>query len=271
MKKKTIGIVAKKLNHSLSPLIHNYWSKIHKNNFVYKKFEVEENKIDVFFNNYKKDKNFIGFNVTIPYKEKFISLCDKVSTRAKKIGSVNLIYKQNNKIFGDNTDVIGFEKTFKSIKINNTETVLLIGAGGAARSILYFLNKKNIENIDIFASSLKRVNDVSNNFKLKNFTNNSKHLRKNYDLIINASSAGMTHSNRVNRNILKLVKKTKGVIDIIYNPTDTELLNEAKKHTKKAIGGLLMLVEQAKPSYEIWTRKKIKIDDKIYKILLNKI
>ena len=271
MRKKKIGIVAKKLNHSLSPLIHNYWSKIQKNNFVYKKFEVEENKIDVFFNNYRNDKNFIGFNVTIPYKERFINLCDKVSIRAKKIGSVNLIYKQNNKIFGDNTDVIGFEKTFKSIEIDNIKTVLLIGAGGAARSILYFLNEKNIENIDIFASSLKRVNDVSKNFRFKNFTNVSKHLRNNYDLIINASSAGMTHSNRVNRNILKLVKKTKGVIDIIYNPTDTELLIEAKKHTKKAIGGLLMLVEQAKPSYETWTRKKIKIDDKIYKILLKKI
>ena len=271
MEKKKIGIVARKLNHSLSPLIHNYWSKVHKNNFVYKKFEIKENKIDLFFDNYKKEKNFIGFNITIPYKEKFINLCDKVSTRAKKIGSVNLIYKQDNKIYGDNTDVIGFEKTFKFLKIKNTKTVLLIGAGGAARAILYFLNKKNIINIDIYASSLKRANNISKNFKFKNFTNNSEHLKNNYDLIINASSAGMSHNNKINRNILKLVKNTKGIIDIIYNPIDTELLIEAKKHNKKAIGGLLMLIEQAKPSYEIWTRKKIKLDDKIYQILLNKI
>ena len=96
MNKKKIGIVAKKLNHSLSPLIHNYWSR--NNNFIYRKYEVQEKNIDKFFYNYRKDKLFVGFNITIPYKENFIDLCDKITARAKKIGSVNLIYKkkQNN-------------------------------------------------------------------------------------------------------------------------------------------------------------------------------
>ena len=117
MIKKKIGIVAKKLDHSLSPLIHNYWSKKNKNKFIYRKYEVKEKNIDRFFRNYKKDKLFVGFNITIPYKENFISFCDKVTTRAKKIGSINLIYKKNKIIFGDNTDVIGFSKTFSSLKL----------------------------------------------------------------------------------------------------------------------------------------------------------
>ena len=271
MIKKKIGIVAEKLNHSLSPMIHNYWSKKYKCNFLYKKYEIDEKKLEKFFHNYKRDKNFIGFNITIPYKEKFIDLCDKVSLRAKKIGSVNLIYKKGNMIYGDNTDVIGFGKIFNLLDIKKTKTVLIIGAGGASRAILYFLNKKYIENIDIFAKSFRRREGLSKNFKFKNFTNKTTLLKKKYDLIINASNAGMSHGNKINRNILRLVKKTKGVIDIVYNPLETDLLKEAKKHNIKSIGGLIMLVEQAKPSFEIWSKKDIEIDDKIYRSLISKI
>ena len=271
MIKKKIGIVAEKLNHSLSPMIHNYWSKKYNCNFLYKKYEVDEKKIEKFFYNYKGDKNFIGFNITIPYKEKFIDLCDKVSIRAKKIGSVNLIYKKNNMIYGDNTDVIGFEKIFNLLNIKKTKTVLLIGAGGASRAILYFLNKKYIENIDIFAKSIRRKEGLSKNFKFKNFTNKPTLLKKKYDLIINASNAGMNHGNEINKNILRLVKNAKGVIDIVYNPLETDLLKEANKYNIKSTGGLIMLVEQAKPSFEIWSKKDIEIDVKIYRSLISKI
>ena len=271
MNKKKIGIVAKKLDHSLSPLIHNYWSRKNDHNFTYRKYEVQEKNIGEFFYKYKKDKHFIGFNVTIPYKENFISLCDKVTARAKKIGSINLTYKKNNLVYGDNTDVLGFNKTFNFLKIKNTRSVLMIGAGGAARAILYYLNKKSIENIDIFATSTKRKKDLSNKFKFKNFLTKSSHLKKRYDLIINASSAGMSKDNKINRNILYLVKKAIGVIDIVYNPIETDLLKEAKKHSVKSSNGLKMLVEQAKPSYERWCGNKIKIDNEIYQKLLRNI
>ena len=72
MNKKKIGIVAKKLNHSLSPFIHNHWAKKNNNKFIYRKYEVQEKKIDEIFNNYRKNKQFVGFNITIPYKEIFI-------------------------------------------------------------------------------------------------------------------------------------------------------------------------------------------------------
>ena len=73
MNKKKIGIVAKKLNHSLSPFIHNYWAKNNNNKFIYRKYEVQEKKIDKFLNNYRRDKQFVGFNITIPYKVKLRS------------------------------------------------------------------------------------------------------------------------------------------------------------------------------------------------------
>ena len=118
---------------------------------------------------------------------------------------------------------------------------------------------------------MRREKNLKKKFKFNRFLIRSTQLKKRYDLIINASSAGMTKKNKINRNILNLVKKAKGVIDIVYNPIETDLLKKAKKHNIKYSGGLMMLVEQAKPSYEIWSGNKIGIDRKIYQMLINKI
>lgn len=266
--KKRIGILAEKLNHSLSPIIHNHWDKKYKTNFTYKKYEVKKDQLDKFFSDYRRNNIISGFNITIPYKEACLAHCDKISPSAKKIGSVNLIYKKSkNIIFGDNTDVLGFAKCYNGLKIDKPKSVLVIGAGGAARAILYFLNKKNIENIDIFAPSLKRKSGLELSFKFKNFVNKTTKLKKKYELIINASSAGMVGMPKLNRNILNLVSSSKSVIDIIYNPIITDLLKRANVENKKNIGGLKMLIEQAKPSFEKWTGKKITIDKELYKII----
>ena len=122
-----------------------------------------------------------------------------------------------------------------------------------------------MEITQIFAPSLKRKQGLSSDFKFRKFVNNTTKLAAKYDLIINASSAGMVGSKKLNRNIFKLVKKSKGVIDIVYNPMQTDLLQGANNFKVKNIGGLKMLLEQAKPSFEKWTNKKVKIDDKLAK------
>jgi shikimate dehydrogenase len=269
--KNIIGIVAENLGHSLSPYIHNYWSKEYNQSFKYRKFEIAEKNLIKFFQNFKKNKNFKGFNVTIPYKTNFISLCDRITPKAKKIGSVNLVYKKSNSIIGDNTDVVGFAKSFTLLKKIKTKKVLLVGAGGAARSTLYYLNKKNIENIDVFATSFRRKEDICNDFAIKRFVTKVSLLKSKYDLIINSSSGGMVGKSPLNRNLIKLVDGAKGVIDIVYNPETTPLLNRAEKNNIPFVGGLTMLIEQAKPSYEKWSNKKIKVDDEIYQLARNKL
>ena len=96
-------------------------------------------------------------------------------------------------------------------------------------------------------------------------------LKTKYDLIINSSSGGMVGKSPLNRNLIKLVDGTKGVIDIVYNPEITPLLNRAKKNNIPCVGGLTMLIEQAKPSYEKWSNLKIKVDDEIYHLARNKL
>jgi shikimate dehydrogenase len=184
---------------------------------------------------------------------------------------VNLVYKKNNLIIGDNTDVIGFEKSFKLLNKTPAKKVLLIGAGGAARAVLYFLNKKNIENIDVFATSLTRKEDICKDFTISNFVTKTKLLNSKYDLIINSSSGGMVGKSPLNKNILKLVDSAQGIIDIVYNPEMTALLRQAKKTNTPYVGGLTMLIEQAKPSFEKWTNTKIKIDDEIYNLARSKL
>ncbi len=269
--KNIIGIVAERLGHSLSPYIHNYWSKEYNKNLKYKKFEISEKKLTKFFDAFRKNDKFKGFNVTIPYKTNIISLCDRITPKAKKIGAVNLVYKKNNIIIGDNTDVKGFDKSFEQFKKIHLKKILLIGAGGAARSILYYLNKKNIENIDVFANTLRRKKDICSDFSVKSFVTKPNLLNTRYDLVINSSSGGMIGKPPLNRNIIKLADSAKGVIDIVYNPEMTPLLNRAKKNKIPLVGGLTMLIEQAKPSFEKWSKAKIKVDDKIYQLARSKL
>ena len=269
--KKQFGIVAEKLSHSLSPTIHNYWLKQNKIIAAYKKRELNLADIDPFMEKFKNDNQYLGFNVTIPYKETFFQYCNKVTKRAKKIKSINLIYKNNNNIIGDNTDALGFKKTYQKLKVKNVKNVLLIGAGGAARAVLYTLNEKSIENIDIFTRTLNRKKSISSDFKIKKFTNKTSNLRKKYDLIINSSSAGMLHQDKMKKAILKLVPRAKYIIDIVYNPLLTELIIEAHKNNIPCMNVLTMLVEQAKPSFEKWFKKSAQINQSLYSILEKKL
>ena len=158
--KKKIGIVAEKLSHSLSPIIHNYWVKINKIDAEYVCFEIKPNEINQFYKDFKRDNNFLGFNVTVPYKENFFRVCENLNDSAKNIGSINLVYKKNKKVYGDNTDYIGFAKTYQKLVKRKIDKILLIGAGGAARSILQFLNDEEINQIDIFTRSLNKKKNI---------------------------------------------------------------------------------------------------------------
>ena len=264
---KKIGIVAASLGHSLSPTIHKYWLKQNKIKAAYKKKELKEHNIEKFINSFKNDDRYLGFNITILFKESFFKYCNTISKRAKKIKSINLIYKNKKNIIGDNTDSVGFKKTYQKLKIKNVNNVLLIGAGGAARAILYTLNEKGIDNIDVFAKSLNRKKSLSSDFNFKTFTNKITALKKNYELIINSSSAGMIHQDKMKKPILKLVPRAKYIIDIVYNPLETDLIHEAKKFNIPCMGGLTMLLEQAKPSFEKWFKRKPTINQNLYSIL----
>ena len=269
--KKRIGIVAKKLSHSLSPLIHNYWIKKNKFSAEYVCFEIKENELTQFYNDFKVDKSFLGFNITVPYKENLFDLCDNVSKKAKLIGSINLIYKNNNSIYGNNTDYTGFEKTYNKLINKKIKKVLLIGAGGAARSILKFLNDRRIKHIDILSRTLNKKASLARSLKFKNFYIDVKNAEDTYDLIINASDAGMQKSKLLSNDVYRLAVNASFIIDIIYNPLHTKLINVARTNKIPHAGGLNMLLEQAKPSFESWFKAKADISQYLKNKLISKL
>lgn len=266
--KKRIGIVAKKLSHSISPIIHNAWLKKHKINAEYVCFELKENELEAFYRDFSDDRHFLGFNITVPYKEAFFHMCNNVSKEAKSIGAINLVYKRRNKIYGDNTDYVGFAKTYKLLIHNRINNILVIGAGGAAKSILKFLNDQKIRNVDVIARTTNKKQSLSRLIKLEKFYTDINLIKgKRYDLIINASDAGTQNKKLLNNNIYKMIPKASYVIDIVYNPVFTKFLTVAHNSEIQYQGGLNMLLEQAKPSFDSW----FGTDVQITKYLKNKL
>ena len=139
---RKIGLVGREIKYSFSK---KYFEKKFKNlnydNFFYKNYDLRSLSE---LNSILNDKDLIGLNVTIPYKEKIIPYLDKLSTNAKKIGAVNTIYFQNKRIIGDNTDVIGFEIALKSFIKKKIYNAMVLGTGGASKAINFVLKNNDI-------------------------------------------------------------------------------------------------------------------------------
>ena len=260
-----IGIVAEKLGHSLSPYIHNYWSKKYKQKLKYQKFEISEKNLVKFFQSFKKNKKIKGFNVTIPYKTNFISLCDRITPKAKKIGSVNLVYKKNNLIIGDNTDIEGFkialEKTKQTIE---NKTALILGAGGVVPSIIIALKKLKIDKIFITNRTEKKATEIKKTFSDVEIIRWGEII--DFDIIINATSLGLDKEDMIKLEYEK-ISKDKFFYDVIYNPKETNFLKTGKNGGNITLNGKMMFVYQALSAFKIWHGIEPDINEDVIKLL----
>jgi len=266
-KTKLIGLIGNPLEHSFSPIMHNKAYEKNKLNYIYLPLEIEERNIQDVLNGIKHMK-FIGFNVTIPYKLKIMEFLDEIDPLAKKIGSVNTVKITEGKLIGYNTDGKGFVKSLEdNSRINVTSSkFLLLGAGGASRSIAMTLADSGAKDIYISNRTLKKAKELSNKInnnvnKCCSYVDNNDLLKmekitNKVDVIINTTSLGMypnTEECPIDKNLLL---KKHLVTDIVYNPIKTKLLLEAEKKGCNIQNGLGMLVNQAAEAFEIWTGKK---------------
>ena len=118
-------VIGNPIEHSLSPLLHSFWIKKHSINAIYEKQLVEKNDIERIFNDMKENK-IQGINVTVPFKKIVIPFLDQLSDTAKKTQSVNTIFKRQNKLVGDNTDVYGFSEAIKLTNFDLTKRATLV-------------------------------------------------------------------------------------------------------------------------------------------------
>jgi shikimate dehydrogenase len=267
-KTKIIGLIGKNIENSLSPLIHNQIILKYSLNFCYLPFQVTETNLAKTIQGIKA-LNIRGVNITFPYKEKVIKFLDEVEESARRIGAVNTIVNNKGFLTGYNTDVIGFKKSLQEdgkFVIKEKKAVIL-GAGGAARAVVYALLEEEIEEICIFNRTLEKAKKVKQNLssffpksRISVFPLGEEDLKDKIGkahLLINTTSLGMAP--RVDNTPLpdeKLFHPDLLVYDLIYHPAKTLFLRQAERAGANVINGLPMLVYQGIESFYLWTGLK---------------
>ena len=250
------GLIGEKLGHSFSKEIHAEIGM-----YDYELKEIPREKIKEFF----EEKDFLGINVTIPYKEEVIPFLDWISEDAKKIGAVNTIVNRNGKLYGYNTDYYGAKNLIikTGVEINNKK-VLILGTGGTSKTLFSVVKDLGAREI-IKVSRSGKDNCVKYDEAVK--------LHGDAEVIVNTTPSGMyPNGDSVPIDINAFVK-TEGVIDVIYNPLNTRLVLQAKEKNIKASGGLYMLVGQAVKAAEHFMNVEIdkeSITNNIYEKIISR-
>ena len=153
-------VIGNPIEHSLSPKLHNYWIKENNINAVYDKKQLNETDIEGVISEVK-DGKIEGINITVPFKKSVIPFLDQLTTLAKEAQSVNTIFKKDNKIIGDNTDVGGFEQGLKHINYNvRNKKVFILGAGGVGPSIIIALKRLGAAKIILSNRTKKKAEEL---------------------------------------------------------------------------------------------------------------
>lgn len=231
------GLLGEKLGHSYSPELHAQFA-----DYEYRLFEVAPEKLGDFI----RRGEFKGLNVTIPYKRTLWEICDELSPSAEAIGSVNtVVRREDGTLYGDNTDAAGFEgMVWKSKLPIEGRKCLVLGSGGASLTACYVLKKLNAAQVVVISRSGE-----------DNYDNLERHA--DAAIIVNTTPVGMYPKTEAAPLDLRRFPHCEGVLDIIYNPARTALLQQAEALGIPNMGGLYMLAEQARCAAEIFTGRRV--------------
>jgi shikimate dehydrogenase len=267
---KLFAILGYPIKHSFSPLFQNKWFEKEHLNCAYLAFEPEDCELKCTIESLKKLK-FNGFNITVPYKTEALKYVDVIDKSTKKIGSINTVLINDNKLYGYNTDCLGFGKDLEEKKIIiKNKNIVVVGAGGAARAIVSALKAGNTKKIYIANRTLDKAIMLAKEFKVEGIgINNIKDILVDIDLLINCSSCGMKKDDNLPFSFGK-IKTGLTVYDLIYNK-ETPFVKFAKSNKLKVFTGEGMLIWQGAYAFKLWTGKfpDIKIAQKLLKNFLN--
>lgn len=230
------GLIGETLTHSISPKIHSLLGNKDYQCQCLCPHEVED---------FIKNGDWLGLNVTIPYKETVLPFCDEVSPQGKAIGSVNTLIKKNGKIYGDNTDYQGFLFMAEKAKISFcNKTVTLLGNGGTGKMAKVAITDAAPKELTIVTlDAFPRYEDIEAYCQC--------------EILVNTTPVGMYPNTEACLCNLDDFPHLEGVLDVIYNPLETLLLKQAKERSIPHSNGLLMLIEQARCAEEAFFGKAI--------------
>lgn len=238
-----LGLIGKNISYSYSKKhFEDKFKKLMLKDYSYTIIDLQDiTDIQNLFN----DESLLGFNVTIPYKEKIIDYLDDLSEEARNIGAVNCVLIKDGQKIGYNTDAFGFEKTLLIHKKPQHTSAIILGAGGAAKAIKYVLEKNGISTLTV-----SRQSEI-------NFENLTEETVASHKLIVQCTPVG-TYPN-VEDSVpfpFNGITQEHLVIDLIYNPNYTKFIRNAAEKGCKTVNGFYMLEQQAEKAWEIWNNQK---------------
>ena len=263
---KVVGLIGEPVEHSFSPPMHNEAFKTLGLDYVYVPFNVSPDNLKSAIEG-ANSLNIQGLNVTIPHKINVIKYLKELDPIAELIGAVNTIDFKNLK--GYNTDGIGCIRAIEEVTKIKDKNIVVAGAGGATRAIVFYLAKYGAEDVNILNRNLKKAENLASDLLASNLISNvnssdiseiSKFI-SDADILIDTTPIGM-HPNVSDEPIVKAadIHEELVVNDIVYNPNETVLLKEAIKANAKVVYGIKMLLYQGAESFKIWTGREAPID-----------
>ena len=261
-KTKLLGVLGAPIGHSLSPIIQNEALRAAGLDYVYAALPVRADALTSAVHGLR-DAGIAGFNVTIPFKTEIIPLMDDLSEDARRIHAVNtVVVEENGRLVGHNTDVTGFLAGFAERRIALTEKkAVLVGAGGAARAVLWGLLRSKVSSVVIgvrnaskgaaLAADFATHGDVrAYGFDDPAFTS----ALGSADIIVQTTPLGMTpHVEEMPPVDVAAIKSSAVFYDLIYTPAETRFLRAATAHGHETINGETMLVAQGAEAFFLWT------------------
>jgi shikimate dehydrogenase len=264
---RVCAVIGDPIEHSLSPVIQNAAFNALNIDCVYTAFRVKSSDVSKALESMRV-LNVLGLNVTMPHKEAVIKHLDWIDEPAKFLNSVNTIHHKEGRMLGYSTDGIG---AFRALKENGADPqgkrVLIFGAGGAARAIAHSLIQEADELV-VLNRTVSEAEKLSETLKRK-FNKKIvvgslspkviKEKIRASDVLLNTTSVGMMPN--INQSLTgpDSLKSDLTVMDIVYNPCETQLVKDAKAIGAKVISGVEMLVYQGTAAFEIWTGQQAPI------------
>ncbi|WP_208347149.1 shikimate dehydrogenase [Pseudaestuariivita rosea] len=267
------GVVGCPIAHSKSPILHNHWLKINRIAGHYIPLEVHSDDLaDVI--KILPRMGFRGVNVTIPHKEKVLEYCQIITDSAQKIGAANTLkFLADGQIEADNTDAYGFiENIHQSVPDWSAkgQTALVLGAGGAARAVVFALLENGAEKVFVVNRTRIRAEhlkeDLGAGIEVIDWDQISAFVPVS-DLVVNTTSLGMKGQMDLDIDLVGL-RPWALVTDIVYNPLKTSLLRQAEAKGNTVIDGLGMLLHQAVPGFEKWFGHRPAVDQMLREVVL---
>ena len=267
------GVIGNPISHSLSPKLHTYWLNRYGLDGEYTALKVTEDELEKTLRALPA-KGFIGANVTLPHKVSVMQFADQITDRATLIGAANtLIFKEDGRIFADNTDGYGFMANLRQGAPDwdpKAGPAAIFGAGGAARAVIVALADAGVPEIIISNRTRPKAEALRADFGARvtvvDWVQADKAL-EDANTVINTTSLGMTGAQDL-KIPLDNLRPEATVTDIVYTPLRTAFLNAAQEKGCTTVDGLGMLLHQGVPGFERWFGQRPDVDEATRRAIL---